>query len=485
MHHEHPLRILRYSAKNIWLLIFPLLRGLRFIRFSKDWFYNWVKGAWFDILVVGIIVMVGLVRWYCSTIEISDSAIIHHDGLFFRLSKAIPYSKVSSATTERPFYLLPFNAVKLRCDTRAGIFKSTDMKLMLTEKTCTEIMKKMPRVDEENKIENIPKPTALSIILFSVFFSSGFSGTVYIAAFFFQGGNIARNIIGASLSRITEETSKFTHRWVNKIPDAAIIAGVFFICAWILSFIVNLLRYSKFSVSCDNKCFYTSYGILTKKEHQITASHINYTDLRQNLIMKFFEAVAVHISCAGYGVSRRSLPVLLPVRKEKNIGKDLEAIGVLSGVKNDFKPKTNGLWQYIWQPVILSASLFPIHFIVSYFFSSFSELTLFAAIMLSIPSIWFIIVKTAAFFTSGISIYDDKIMIRCCKWTGFHTVVAERKKLVKAELEQTIFQKIGGRCSVSLLFEGEEHIKYKVKAIDIKNAVKISELLDHNMEKTL
>lgn len=52
--------------------------------------------------------------------------------------------------------------------------------------------------------------------------------------------------------------------------------------------------------------------------------------------MKFFEAVAVHISCAGYGVSRRSLPVLLPVRKEKNIGKDLEAIGVLSGVKNDF-----------------------------------------------------------------------------------------------------------------------------------------------------
>ena len=105
--------------------------------------------------------------------------------------------------------------------------------------------------------------------------------------------------------------------------------------------------------------------------------------------------------------------------------------------------------------------------------------------MLSIPSIWFIIVKTAAFFTSGISIYDDKIMIRCCKWTGFHTVVAERKKLVKAELEQTIFQKIGGRCSVSLWFEGEEHIKYKVKAIDIKNAVKISELLDHNMEKSL
>lgn len=485
MYHEHPLRILKYSAKNIWLLIFPLLRSLRFLRFDKGWFYNWVKGAWFDILVVGIIVMFGLVRWNFSTIEVSDSAIIHNDGIFFRISKAIPFSKVSSATTERPFYLIPFKAVRLKCDTSAGIFRSTDMKLMITEKTCSEVIKKIPRISEENKIENMPRPTALSIILFSVFFSSGFSGTVYIAAFFFQGGNIARNIIGASLSRITEETSKLTHRWIIKIPDAAVFVGVFFICAWLLSFIVNLLRYSKFSVGCDNKCFYTSYGVLTKKEHYITASHINYTDLRQNLIMKFFEAVAVHISCAGYGVSKRSLPVLLPVRKEKNIGKDLEAMGILGGVKNDFNPKMNGLWQYIWQPVVLSASLFPIHFIVSYFFPDFSELTLFAAMMLAIPLVWFIIVKTAAFFTSGISIYDDKIMVRCCKWTGFHTVVAERKKLVKTEFEQSVFQKISGRYSIILWFEGEEHIGYKVKAIDKKNAVRISELLDHNVGESL
>ena len=31
-YHEHPIKILRYSAKNLWLLIFPLLRSLRFYR---------------------------------------------------------------------------------------------------------------------------------------------------------------------------------------------------------------------------------------------------------------------------------------------------------------------------------------------------------------------------------------------------------------------------------------------------------------------
>lgn len=29
-YHEHPIKILRYSAKNVWLLIFSLLRSLRF-----------------------------------------------------------------------------------------------------------------------------------------------------------------------------------------------------------------------------------------------------------------------------------------------------------------------------------------------------------------------------------------------------------------------------------------------------------------------
>lgn len=34
MLHEHPIKILRYTAKNLWLLIFPLLRSAHFFPFS-------------------------------------------------------------------------------------------------------------------------------------------------------------------------------------------------------------------------------------------------------------------------------------------------------------------------------------------------------------------------------------------------------------------------------------------------------------------
>ena len=45
VYHEHPVRIIKYSAKNIWLLIFPLLRGINAIRLDRDRMYEWLRGA--------------------------------------------------------------------------------------------------------------------------------------------------------------------------------------------------------------------------------------------------------------------------------------------------------------------------------------------------------------------------------------------------------------------------------------------------------
>ncbi len=478
MYHEHPLRILRYSVKNIWLLIFPLIRNFNIYTHNKEWFYNWLSGAWFDILIIGLILLIGYIRWYFAGIEITESSVIYKKGIIFRIQKAIPFVNISSVTAIRKLHLRPFRAVNVRCDTRAGFFDTADMKFMVTNDIYMKITEKLPDVKNSGCMGSVPKPTILSVILFSFFFSSGLSGVIYIAAFFFQGGNIAREIITASLSKISEESEKISRSPLLKIPDTAVLIGIIFIAAWFLSFIINIFTYSGFRIECDHRCYYTSYGTINRKEHRINAGHINYVNLRQNLIMKFSEAVAVHISCAGYGTGKRSIPVLLPVRKEKNIRKDLEAIGVLGSLRTEFRPKKTGLWNYVWIPVILSVSVFPVHLIISHYFPLFYSLTFFVAIMIEIPSAWFIIVKSVAFITSGISVYDDKIMVKCCKWSGFHTVISDRKKIVKFGTEQTIFQKIGGRCNMILWLEGEEASKFRVKSIGYNDADSILQLLD-------
>ena len=55
VYREHPIKILRYSAKNLWLLIFPLLRSLRFYPFSFQNLIDWGAGVWFDLLVALLI----------------------------------------------------------------------------------------------------------------------------------------------------------------------------------------------------------------------------------------------------------------------------------------------------------------------------------------------------------------------------------------------------------------------------------------------
>lgn len=485
MYHEHPLRILKYSAKNIWLLIFPFLRGLRTYHFSKDFFYTWIQGAWKDILVIGVIILFGLIRWFFSRIEIRDDMLIHHDGVFFRLDTFIPFDNVSCATVENPVHFAVFGARRLSCDTRAGIFKAVDIRLMVNDKVCREIMKHAPDISAEKRSSELKRPSALSLLLFSVFFSSGFSGTVYVAMFFLKGGDIAHDIISMSLNTLTKETAKLTDKLLLKIPSVALVIGVFFLGSWFVSFIVNLLRYARFRIESDDRCIKISYGIINHIDYRIKLAHINYTDIRQNLIMKLLGAVTVNISCAGYGAAKNRMPVLVPVRRERDIAKGFENIGVLSGADASFKAKKSGAGSYLLLPVIAAVTVVPLYHMsrdaVMSFFPKLDDLFHFAAVMAEIPLIWHIIVKLAALLTSEISFSGDKIMIRCSKWNSFHTVAGDRKRVAKVEIEQNLLQKLSKRCAVSIWFGSEEYKRFKVKAMGEADALKIAEKLGYDI----
>ena len=478
MYHEHPLRIMRYSFKNIWLLIFPLIRGATVIKFDPAGFYAWIQGAWLDIAIIGIILLFGFVQWYFSMIQITESAVIHQNGVFIKVTTTIPIENISAVTSEQLFFLIPLKAMTFRCDTRAGFFKSSDMKLLVTTKVGKELMSHIPKLEKDKSDMDFPEPTVLSVLLFSVFFSSGFSGAVYIATFFFKGGDIAHNLVSEWVAKITETTEKISEKLILRIPQAGIIVGMFFLTTWLLSFIVNLLRYLRFKVSADKKYINISCGITKRKEYRIRTDYINYTNLRQNLIMKICGAVSVNISCSGYENSSRQLPVLLPMRKESNLGNGLEKIGISSRKKLDFRPKTSAFMTYTFMPCLMIVSVYLLYCLADKYIPQLAELSYFLLVMAEIPLVWLMSVKIASLLKSGITIDGDKIIVRCSEWTSFHTVIAEKKKVVSVEVNQSIFQRITNkRCHVSIWFTGESKSKFTVKAIDVADAEKICNLL--------
>lgn len=479
MYHEHPLRILRYSMRSLWLLIFPFLRGISVMHFDPAGIYSWIKGAWMDIAVLGIILLFGFIRWYFSLITVADDAFTHTQGCFIRIKTVIPLKNISSASSAQPFYLVPFQAVFFSCDTRAGIFRSTDLKIMITKKVCAELMSHIPTVDPKKQINDIPGPTALSILLFSVFFSSGFSGAVYIATFFFKGGDLAHDLISMSINRITETTEMLTARLIRRIPHAAVAFGTFFIAAWLLSFILNLLRYSRFRLTADKDYINIVCGITNRRCYRIKNSHINYTDFRQNLIMKFLGAVTVGISCAGYGNDSSHLPVLLPIRRQEDLGKGLERLGIRTGREMQFRPKWNSILAYIGKPLSISSLIFITAHFSDKFFPQLTDISSFLMIMLAIPVTWLIVVKIAALSASGITIEEDDVILCTSEWTTFHTVSAKKKNIVLIETYQTFLQRIWRtKADLRIWFGGESSSCYTIYALTLEDCKKITKILE-------
>lgn len=470
MYHEHPLRILRYSVKNIWLLVFPLIRGINAFTPDADSIYRWLKGAWLDILVLGIILLFGYIRWHFSRITVSGNAFMHTQGVFVKLKKTVPCSNISTITIERSFYLRPFGGMRLYCDTSAGSSDSPDIAVMVTKRVCTEILSRIPSVRAEYNKYCRQHMAMISVFLFSVFFSSSLSGAIYVAALFFKGGDIVQDMISMPLSRITEETSKLTERLIVRIPAAAVGIGIFFIAMWFVSFLLNFVRYSGFTVESDMNTAEVNCGVFTRRRFLINTKYINYIDLRQNLIMKLFGAVAVNIECAGYGSAKKSFPVLVPMKKENKI--------IDKTAESNFRPSLTSFWQYIWQPSIAALLIPPASYILERFVAGYSEFSLFILIMTEIPALWMIAVKITALITSRICISSSELVIRYSKGICFHTIIADKSRLVKTDITQTPFQRLSKKCNVGFFFHGEKRRRHYVKAVSLSDAEKIMELLD-------
>lgn len=471
LYHEHPLKILKYSAKNIWLLIFPLLRGIKAYRLDVNRLYEWVKGSWFDILIITVILLFGYIRWKFSLITVTKYSIVHRQGIIFKIKTDIPIKNLSSVTIEHPFHLRIFGAVKFYADTRSGTTPSNDMHLLLKNKTITEIMKKIPSVSQYNSIKYSHKPKLYLILIFSALFSSSLSGIIYIGTFFFQGGEIAKDIILTSIDIISAETSKFI---ISAVPPVIWGIIIFMLSTWIISFIINLIKYSGFSIRHDSGIIEIKFGYFTKRHFNISMKKINYIDIRQNVIMKLFRVMSINISCSGYGSNTKNLPVLVPIITKRTLNENLsDIVHARFSISKQYKPKITSFWQYIWISVIISALILPLTSRITYFFPEFHELAVFVTVMAEIPALWFVIVNLTALFTSGITFNDGYIQINYAKGLSFHTAIAEPEKVATFQIMQTPFQKFFKKCTVSIRFGSEVSVRHTVKALHLDDAMKI------------
>lgn len=497
MYREHPITILKYSTKSLWLLIFPLLRGLRSIHLNVSAFYHWIQGVWFDLLVLGFILLAGYLRWRFTGFSLENRELICTSGVFIRRRTVIPFRHLAVMAVEQPAYLRPLLAFRIQFNTRAGSVKSPDLKLLVRRKDYRIIKQylRVPRLSPDALHRYLPK--WWNIVLFSILFSSSLSGVIYAATFFFQSGRTLDQMLETSLTaqlgNVTAEVaqevsgtlSPYIH-YIDTVPPIIISIGILLIAAWLLSFLSNILRYIGFRYEQNDSYLHIRTGLFTRRRYLIRRRLIHYVDLRQNLLMKLCRVMSVTLSCAGYGYAKSELPVLIPFVNEKQLSNYVRSILPLRiPQKNQFAPPLKAILQYLWRGLLLAAlEPFLIWFLIERM-PSISGFLHFFLLMLEIPTVWYLLVRFTALRTTGVTLTENQLRLRYCRGFGFHTVLTDLSGIAKTQVRISPLQRINKRCDLTIYLKDERAHPHLIAGLYQADAQRLLACLEKNSSEIL
>lgn len=455
-HRQHPVKMLDYSSRNLWLLLIPLSKHLIASHFNIQ---EWIQTNWIDILAITGIFALAILRWIFVSFDIEPDGIVAKTGLFGMVRTKVYFTQFTTVSFCQSWHLRPFRANKIYIETNAKCIGSQDVVLVLSQKNSETLYALVSSLSNEKpKVTFSPKKTHLFI--FSLLFSSALTGMLLYGTFMYEaykvvGLEMERQLLERVNGEITKIDSKFL-RLTETIPRAILILGGLVVGSWLISFIATLIRHWSFTVSRSDKQFFIKSGVLITRRHIISRSKINYYDLTQTLLMKIFRICSVTLDCAGYGQSRREISALIPITTYDQMNASLQLL-----VPNLPRPKPevrtggiDGIRRFVFMPLLMS--MLPplsIKLLDRYFPYHNTDINALLAIV-TVPLIWLVIVKTAAAFNTSVGFDSTGCVLNYCKGYQFHKIFLPRSNLSKIRVIRNPFQLLNNTCTLCIYTVG-------------------------------
>lgn len=454
-HRQHPVKLLDYSSRNLWLLLIPLSKRLIASHFDLQ---EWVRTNWVDILSIAGIFAIAILRWLFVSFDIETDGISAKSGLFGMVRTKVYFTQFTTVSFCQKWYIRPFKANKIYIETNAKCIGRQDIVLVLSEKNSDALYSFVSSLsDEKPKITFAPRKSHLFI--FSLLFSSALTGTLLFATFMYE----AYKVVGLEMERqmfekvngeITKIDSKFL-KITERIPQAILALGGLVLGGWLISFIATLARHWSFTVSRSDRQFFVKSGVLITRRHIINRSKINYYDLTQTLLMKIFKICSVTLDCAGYGQSRREISALIPITTYEQMNASLKLlVPDLPRPKPEVRTGSESIRRFVFMPIIFCA-LPPvaIKLLDKFFPNHNTDINALLAIV-TVPFIWLVIVKTAAAFNTSAGFDRTGCVLNYCSWYQFHKIFLPKENISKIRITRNPFQLLNNTCTLCICTVG-------------------------------
>lgn len=135
-HRQHPIMILSYTTKYMWLLAIPLAKYLIAAKFN---FQSWFQAHWVDILTITFIFGYAFLRWIFVYYELEEDCIIAHTGYFGITRTKVYFAEISSLSLSQGYISRLIHSCAVYIDTDAKSLQNADIMLTLTKKRAFEL----------------------------------------------------------------------------------------------------------------------------------------------------------------------------------------------------------------------------------------------------------------------------------------------------------------------------------------------------------
>ncbi len=464
---QHPLAILRFTYRYLYLLLVPLLRGLPYIT-TPEGLYRWLRGTWIDLTAVFLLLLLPFLFWLRYRYTLDEHQFIIQRGILIRRTSYVPRRQVATLLIERPWYLRLFGAVRLAIETDAGNRHTADFRLTVSRRHACDLLEQQP--GGAYKPLHVYRPPWRRMFLLSLLCSNSLSGVLLLAIAFNQAGVL----LGEGFQDRVIGDIETVAGYVTVIPRTAALLALLVVAGWCVAAIGNVIRHAPFrAVRCADVLTIRT-GSVIRRDYSCTVKSINFTDVRQTLVSRLLGLYMVFISGIGYGKVKNTMAVLIPVcRRRRAAREQYKLLPEFHKSPVELKPSKYSLYRYAFYPLWGLVLLYPLYLAVKGWLPGWRELVYHMTVMAYIPLLWLLAVKIIDRYTAGVSHRRGMLTLHYSRHFTLHTVVIPDDKVVVWQLRQSLWQKYKATCDLRVYTYNEYRVPHRVRGLPLEAALQL------------
>lgn len=350
--------------------------------------------------------------------------------------RTVPFLQVHTADISSSLVQRIFNVCKLEIDTAGGDGKS-EISILLSKEEALRVKKIIFKVKvKEDQVEILEEKdikeltsSLKDLFVMATFSTSILAGFFIITAFYSKIDNILPKEFKRKAEVYTDDIMNGFND-VNVLKYIVTLILIMLFISWVISVILTIIKYYKFTVTREEDNIKLSYGLFDKKEVTIPVKRIQSLIIVEGVIKKSLGYFSLNVETIGYGKDKGESTMICPIAKRKVLDKFFE----------DILPEMKITYNLVKSPkkALKGFLLFRLldDFIVMSLIAYFVPYGYYIFFLVPILVIWHYI----RFIDNGLYCSDNFVVLRY-RGIARRTVIIQKDCIQSMEKIQNIFQK--------------------------------------------